>query len=81
MRCEEIAKPEFLPGSRFCLDVDSKGPAARELLPALLLHSRNCLASRQKRAETDMNIDDYASPLQLHQNCHGFTGTKREVRI
>jgi hypothetical protein len=66
MRCVEMAKPEFLPG-RFCLDVDSKGPAARELPPALLLQSRSCLASRQKRAETDMNIDDYASLLQLHK--------------
>src|SRR5277367_1599577 len=43
-----------------------RGPAARELPPALLLQSRSCLASRQKRAETDMNIDDYASLLQLH---------------
>jgi len=50
----------------FCLDVDSKGPAARELPPALLLQSRSCLASRQKLAETDMNIDNYASLLQLH---------------
>jgi hypothetical protein len=29
MRCVEIAKPEFLPGSRFCLDVDSKGAGGK----------------------------------------------------